>query len=94
MVDQVLTTHTHMDRPPVAWVLKERTGCRVFGWPAPDAPSHDKAFSPMMNRGTKTWLLPRPGFWLLHARPRFEPSTLLEQELLFAGDHIMQAQRW
>ncbi len=47
VVDQVVVTHTHQDHSPAVAALKERTGCRVFGWPAPPgAPGQDQAFTP------------------------------------------------
>ncbi|MCE0759137.1 MBL fold metallo-hydrolase [Marinobacter sp. G11] len=94
VVDQVLTTHTHMDHSPAARVLKERTGCRVFGWPAPDAPSHDKAFSPDDEPGHEDLVVTEAGVLKVLHTPGHASNhlcfLLLEQELLFAGDHIMQ----
>jgi glyoxylase-like metal-dependent hydrolase (beta-lactamase superfamily II) len=83
-----------MDHSPAARVLKERTGCRLFGWPAPDAPSHDKAFNPDDEPGHEDLIVTEAGVLKVLHTPGHASNhlcfLLLEQELLFSGDHIMQ----
>lgn len=90
----ILTTHTHMDHSPAARLLKERTGARVLGMPAPDASHQDRDFQPdhVLMHGEAVDLgghvlraIHTPG----HASNHL--CYLLEDErLLFTGDHIMQ----
>src|SRR5690554_2135247 len=93
-VDQILVTHAHIDHSPAARLLKERTGCRVFGWKAPQAPSHDQGFAPDDQPGHEDLIATDAGVIRVLHTPGHASNhlcfLLLEQELLFAGDHIMQ----
>lgn len=90
----ILTTHTHMDHSPAAAMLRERTGARIYGMPAPDGSQQDRAFQPdhVLAHGEAIDIgghvlraIHTPG----HASNHL--CYLLEDErLLFTGDHIMQ----
>jgi glyoxylase-like metal-dependent hydrolase (beta-lactamase superfamily II) len=91
----IFTTHTHPDHSPAATVLKERTGARVYGMPAPSAGLHqDHGFSPEVVpahgdrfalAGCTLSAVHTPG----HASNHL--CYLLEEDrLLFTGDHVMQ----
>lgn len=93
-IDQVVVTHTHPDHSPATLALKARTGCRVFGLPAPAGAAQDHTFAPdeepvhgdMITTDAGTLkVLHTPGHASNHLC-----YLLLEQELLFSGDHIMQ----
>ncbi|MEP1214376.1 MAG: MBL fold metallo-hydrolase [Marinobacter sp.] len=94
VIDQVVVTHTHQDHSPGTVALKARTGCRVFGLPAPAGAAQDQTFAPdeepvhgdviRTDAGTLK-VIHTPGHASNHLC-----YVLLEQELLFSGDHIMQ----
>jgi glyoxylase-like metal-dependent hydrolase (beta-lactamase superfamily II) len=93
-IDQVVVTHTHQDHSPGTVTLKARTGCRVVGQPAPPGAAQDQTFTPdqepvhgdliSTDAGTLK-VLHTPGHASNHLC-----FVLLEQELLFSGDHVMQ----
>lgn len=93
-IDQVVVTHTHQDHSPATVALQARTGCRVFGQPAPAGAAQDQTFAPdgepvhgdmiATDAGTLK-VLHTPGHASNHLC-----YLLLEQELLFSGDHVMQ----
>jgi len=93
-IDSVVVTHTHLDHSPGARVLKEKTGCRIYGRPAPAGASQDQSFAPdeqpdhgdLINTdaGALTALY-TPGHASNHLC-----FVLRDQQLLFSGDHIMQ----
>ncbi|RBW49422.1 MBL fold metallo-hydrolase [Marinobacter sp. F3R11] len=93
-IDSVVVTHTHLDHSPGTRALKERTGCLIYGRPAPAGASQDQKFAPdkqpehgdLINTdaGTLT-ALHTPGHASNHLC-----FLLRDQQLLFSGDHIMQ----
>ena len=93
-IDQVVVTHTHQDHSPATIALKDRTGCRVFGQPAPAGPAQDQTFAPdeqpvhgdvIETDAGRLKVLHTPGHASNHLC-----YLLVDQELLFSGDHIMQ----
>lgn len=94
VVDQVLVTHTHLDHSPAVIRLKERTGCRVIGWPAPEGASQDKAFRADDEPEHEALIETDAGALKVLHTPGHASNhlcyLLVEQELLFSGDHIMQ----
>ncbi|WP_336365534.1 MBL fold metallo-hydrolase [Marinobacter sp. C2H3] len=94
VIDQVVVTHTHMDHSPAAQTLKARTGCRVFGWPAPEAPGHDRAFRADDEPSHGDLIVTEAGVLRTLHTPGHASNhlcfLLLEQGILFSGDHIMQ----
>jgi glyoxylase-like metal-dependent hydrolase (beta-lactamase superfamily II)/8-oxo-dGTP pyrophosphatase MutT (NUDIX family) len=90
----ILTTHTHMDHSPAARMLKEKTGARMLGMPAPpgDRQDHDHHPDMVLQDGQRIELgglvlqaIHTPGHASNHV------CYLLEDErILFSGDHIMQ----
>lgn len=94
IVDQVVVTHTHPDHSPATAELKARTGCRVFGLPAPGGPSQDRTFAPDDQPEHGDLIVTEAGILKVLHTPGHASNhlcyLLLEQELLFSGDHIMQ----
>ena len=94
VVDQVVVTHTHMDHSPAVVQLKARTGCRVFGWPAPEGAGQDSSFTPDDQPGHGDLIVTEAGILKVLHTPGHASNhlcyLLLDQELLFSGDHIMQ----
>lgn len=94
LVDQVLVTHTHSDHSPAVRLLKERTGCRVFGWPAPEGASQDKTFIPDDQPEHEDLIATEAGVLKVLHTPGHASNhlcyLLVDQALLFSGDHIMQ----
>ncbi|MFO7994664.1 MAG: MBL fold metallo-hydrolase, partial [Marinobacter sp.] len=93
-IDQVVVTHTHQDHSPGTVALKARTGCRVYGQPAPAGAAQDPTFAPdeepvhgdvIKTDAGSLKVLHTPGHASNHLC-----FLLLEQELLFSGDHVMQ----
>ncbi|QSP95443.1 MBL fold metallo-hydrolase [Marinobacter salinisoli] len=93
-IDRVLVTHTHQDHSPGASSLRRETGCIVAGMPAADDGLQDSAFSadeqPSHGQVLDTdagplKVLHTPGHASNHLC-----FLLTEQQMLFAGDHIMQ----
>lgn len=90
----VLVTHTHRDHSPAAMLLREQTGARLAGLPAPAGELQDQSFQPdVVLRdgehidvgGCTLRAIHTPG----HASNHL--CFILEQErFLFTGDHIMQ----
>ena len=93
-IDQVLITHTHVDHSPAVKTLKERTGCRVFGWPAPTGIEHDQTFEADHEPLHGELITTEAGLLKVLHTPGHAANhlcyLLTEQQLLFAGDHIMQ----
>jgi glyoxylase-like metal-dependent hydrolase (beta-lactamase superfamily II) len=93
-VDQVVVTHTHMDHSPAAIKLKAATGCRVFGLKAPEGPGQDKAFCPDDEPEHGDLIVTTAGILKTVYTPGHASNhlcfVLLDQQLLFSGDHIMQ----
>jgi glyoxylase-like metal-dependent hydrolase (beta-lactamase superfamily II)/8-oxo-dGTP pyrophosphatase MutT (NUDIX family) len=93
-IERVLVTHTHLDHSPGAHSLKLATNCLVWGQAAPNDATQDTSFSPdaqpvhgdlIDTDAGQLKVIHTPG----HASNHL--CFLLEdQELLFAGDHIMQ----
>jgi len=94
VVDQVLVTHTHLDHSPAVSVLKERTGCRVFGWPAPEGAGQDQSFKADDEPEHGDLIVSEAGILKVIHTPGHASNhlcfLLTDQELLFSGDHIMQ----
>jgi glyoxylase-like metal-dependent hydrolase (beta-lactamase superfamily II) len=94
LVDQVLVTHTHLDHSPAVSVLKERTGCRVFGWPAPEGAGQDPSFKADDEPEHGDLIVSEAGILKVIHTPGHTSNhlcyLLTDQELLFSGDHIMQ----
>jgi len=94
VVDQVLVTHTHMDHSPAVSLLKERTGCRVFGWPAPEGAGQDQSFKADDEPEHGDLIVSEAGILQVIHTPGHASNHLCfllkDQELLFSGDHIMQ----
>lgn len=93
-IDKVVVTHTHQDHSPGVAALEASTGCRIYGWPAPAGASQDQTFAPdeepvhgdLIDTDAGTLkVLHTPGHASNHLC-----YLLMEQELLFSGDHIMQ----
>ena len=88
----VLCTHTHVDHSPAAAILKEKTGARVYGRPAPAG--QDATFKPdvVLEHGATIELgevrlraLHTPGHASNHVCYMLEATRML-----FTGDHVMQ----
>ena len=88
----VLCTHTHLDHSPAAAILKEKTGARVYGRPAPAG--QDATFKPdvVLEHGATIELgevrlraLHTPGHASNHVCYMLEATRML-----FTGDHVMQ----
>lgn len=94
VIDQVVVTHTHMDHSPAVSALKERTGCRVYGLPAPDGPGQDKGFQPDDQPDHGDLIVTEAGILKALHTPGHASNHLCylleDQALLFSGDHIMQ----
>jgi|APFre7841882724_1041349.scaffolds.fasta_scaffold64573_2 glyoxylase-like metal-dependent hydrolase (beta-lactamase superfamily II) len=92
-IDRILCTHSHPDHSPGSAWLRERTGARVYGQPAPDDGHQDPTYAPdagiahgeriATGEGTLQ-AIHTPGHASNHV------CFLLEQAgLLFTGDHLM-----
>ncbi|MFL1456669.1 MBL fold metallo-hydrolase [Marinobacter sp. GN3S48] len=94
VIDQVVVTHTHQDHSPATAALKARTGCRVFGLPAPAGASQDQTFAPDDEPEHGDLIVTDAGILKAIHTPGHASNhicyLLLDQELLFSGDHIMQ----
>ncbi|MFB2703987.1 MBL fold metallo-hydrolase [Marinobacter shengliensis] len=94
VVDQVLVTHTHLDHSPAVLELKQRTGCRVFGWPAPEGAGQDQSFKADDEPEHGDLIVSEAGILKVIHTPGHASNhlcfLLTDQELLFSGDHIMQ----
>jgi len=92
-IDRILCTHSHPDHSPGAAWLRERTGARVFGQPAPDDGHQDPTYAPdagivhgeriAAGEGTLQ-AIHTPGHASNHVCFLLEPAGLL-----FTGDHLM-----
>jgi len=93
-IDQVVVTHTHQDHSPATAALKARTGCRVFGQPAPAGAAQDQTFAPDEEPVNGDLIATEAGTLKALHTPGHASNhlcyLLMEQELLFSGDHIMQ----
>ncbi len=93
-IDQVIVTHTHQDHSPGTVTLKARTGCRVYGWPAPEGAAQDQTFAPDEEPAHGDLVTTDAGTLKVLHTPGHASNhlcyLLMEQELLFSGDHIMQ----
>jgi glyoxylase-like metal-dependent hydrolase (beta-lactamase superfamily II) len=88
----ILCTHTHMDHSPAAAAIKQATGAKIFGRPAPAG--QDSSFTPdeilsndqrISLAGVSLRAIHTPG----HASNHL--CYLLEDtRMLFTGDHVMQ----
>jgi glyoxylase-like metal-dependent hydrolase (beta-lactamase superfamily II) len=92
-IDRILCTHSHPDHSPGAAWLRERTGARVYGQPAPEDGHQDPNYAPDagITHGERIaagegslQAIHTPGHASNHV------CFLLEQTgLLFTGDHLM-----
>ena len=92
-IDRILCTHSHPDHSPGAAWLRDRTGARVYGQPAPDDGYQDPTYAPdaglvhgerIAVREATLQAIHTPGHASNHV------CFLLEQAgLLFTGDHLM-----
>lgn len=94
VIDQVIVTHTHLDHSPAVAALKAKTGCRVFGLPAPEQPGHDQTFCPDAEPEHGELIATEAGALRAIHTPGHASNhlcfVLVDQQLLFSGDHIMQ----
>ncbi|HKK57221.1 MBL fold metallo-hydrolase [Marinobacter sp.] len=94
IIDQVLVTHTHPDHSPAVATLKAKTGCRVFGLKAPEHPGQDQTFCPDDEPGHGDLIVTEAGILKTIHTPGHASNhvcfALVDQQLLFSGDHIMQ----
>lgn len=92
-VDTIVCTHSHPDHSPGAAWLRERTGARVLGLPAPDDGHQDPGYAPDAGLVDGERIL--AGDEVLHAlhtpgHASNHVCLLLERAgLLFTGDHLM-----
>ncbi|MDY6840332.1 MAG: MBL fold metallo-hydrolase [Pseudomonadota bacterium] len=93
-IDQVLVSHTHQDHSPAVTALKERTDCRVLGWPAPPGAGQDQTFRPDHEPAHGDLIVTEAGALKVLHTPGHASNhlcfLLVDQKLLFSGDHIMQ----
>ncbi|OZB12286.1 MAG: MBL fold metallo-hydrolase [Marinobacter sp. 34-60-7] len=93
-VDQVVVTHTHLDHSPAVAALKAKTGCRVYGWPAPEGAGQDASFRADDEPEHGDLIVTEAGILKVLHTPGHASNhlcyLLLDQQLLFSGDHIMQ----
>jgi len=93
-IDSVVVTHTHLDHSPGTRALKEKTGCRVYGRSAPAGASQDQKFAPDEQPEHGSLIHTDAGTLKALHTPGHASNhlcfLLVEQELLFSGDHIMQ----
>ncbi len=93
-VDQILVTHTHHDHSPAATELKVRTSARLIGRAAPEGVSQDRDFSPDDQPEHGDLIATDAGILKALHTPGHASNhvcyLLLEQQMLFSGDHIMQ----
>ena len=91
---RILTTHTHFDHSPAVRALKAATGAVVMGMPAPPQDNQDQQFAP--DRVPADDEVIDCGDFALRAvhTPGHASNhlcyLLVEDSLLFTGDHIMQ----
>jgi glyoxylase-like metal-dependent hydrolase (beta-lactamase superfamily II) len=91
---RILTTHTHFDHSPAVRALKAATGAVVMGMPAPPQDNQDQQFAP--DRVPADGEIIDCGDFALRAvhTPGHASNhlcyLLVEDRLLFTGDHIMQ----
>lgn len=93
-IDQVVVTHTHMDHSPAVATLKAKTGCRVYGLTAPEGPGQDRSFLPDEEPAHNDVIVTEAGDLKAIYTPGHASNhlcfLLMDQKLLFSGDHIMQ----
>jgi glyoxylase-like metal-dependent hydrolase (beta-lactamase superfamily II) len=92
-IDRILCTHSHPDHSPGAAALRERTGARVYGEPAPDDGHQDPSFAPDAGLADGERIAAGDGVLRAIHTPGHASNHvcfLLEQSgLLFTGDHLM-----
>ena len=92
-IDRIVCTHSHPDHSPGAAPLRERTGAKVYGLPAPDDGHQDDTYAPtdrlahferLEAEGVVLRAIHTPGHASNHV-------CLLAEEsgMLFTGDHLM-----
>jgi len=94
VIDQVVVTHTHLDHSPATATIKARTGCRVYGLPAPAGPSQDHHFTADDQPDHGDLIVTEAGILKVLHTPGHASNhicyLLMDQKMLFSGDHIMQ----
>ena len=94
VVDQVVVTHTHQDHSPATRILKEKTGCRVFGLKPPEGAGQDQTFNPDDEPEHGDLIVTEAGILKCLYTPGHASNhvcyLLAGPNLLFSGDHIMQ----
>ena len=94
VIDQVVVTHTHLDHSPATATIKARTGCRVYGFPAPAGPSQDHHFTADDQPDHGDLIVTEAGILKVLHTPGHASNhicyLLMDQKMLFSGDHIMQ----
>lgn len=94
VIDQVVVTHTHMDHSPAVATLKAKTGCLVLGLTAPQGPGQDPTFCPDEKPKQGDLIVTEAGTLKAIHTPGHASNhlcfLLMDQQLLFTGDHIMQ----
>jgi glyoxylase-like metal-dependent hydrolase (beta-lactamase superfamily II)/8-oxo-dGTP pyrophosphatase MutT (NUDIX family) len=94
VIDQVIVTHTHLDHSPAVATLKAKTGCRVYGLKAPEGPGQDQSFLPDDEPEQGDLIVTEAGILKAIHTPGHASNhvcfLLVDQQLLFSGDHIMQ----
>ena len=104
-ITQILVTHTHMDHSPGTALLQQATGARTYGMGPVDAPrgtaDHspngkdfvDHAFNPDVVLGDNSTFEGPIGVITAIHTPGHAPDHLcfglVDQRMLFSGDHIM-----
>ncbi|WP_240668243.1 MBL fold metallo-hydrolase [Piscinibacter defluvii] len=93
-IEAILATHTHRDHSPAAQRLRERTGARLLGRLADHAQRQDDSFRPDQPlAGGETLALDGATLQVIHTPGHASNHLcylLLEERLLFTGDHVMQ----
>jgi glyoxylase-like metal-dependent hydrolase (beta-lactamase superfamily II) len=93
VIDRIVCTHSHPDHSPGAVWLKERTGARVFGLPAPDDGHQDPTYAPDAALEDRERIAAGDGMLRVIHTPGHASNhvclLLEEQGLLFTGDHLM-----
>jgi glyoxylase-like metal-dependent hydrolase (beta-lactamase superfamily II) len=90
----ILVTHTHADHSPAASGIARATGAELVGLAAPESGHHDLSFQPgRVFRHGETLSCDEFSIELIHTPGHVSNHLcylLLEENLLFTGDHILQ----
>jgi glyoxylase-like metal-dependent hydrolase (beta-lactamase superfamily II) len=89
----ILVTHTHPDHSPLSAALRDATGARLIGWPAPADGRQDESFRPdeVPHDGARL-LLEESALIVVHT-PGHASNCLCyvheRERLVFTGDHVL-----